>query len=132
MDSSGKHPCPLLISSPGSCRFPIWPPYRKTRRSALVNIRRKALLSSVGFRKRMTSRSPRGIYLPVTHFASIVHSDLSDDLTVCFEVLSSFFDHPSINSTKKMILHPFGNNALTFRLDQSLLANREAPFSGCY
>ena len=28
-------------------------------RSALVNIRRKALLSSVGFRKRMTSRSPR-------------------------------------------------------------------------
>ena len=28
--------------------------------SALVNIRRKALLSSVGFRKRMTSRSPRG------------------------------------------------------------------------
>ena len=30
------------------------------RRSALVNIRRKALLSSVGFRKRITSRSPRG------------------------------------------------------------------------
>ena len=29
------------------------------KRSALVNIRRKALLSSVGFRKRMTSRSPR-------------------------------------------------------------------------
>ena len=28
--------------------------------SALVNIRRKALLSSVGFRKRMTSRSLRG------------------------------------------------------------------------
>ena len=58
--------------------------------SALVNIRRKALLSSVGFRKRMASRSPRGIYLPVTHFASIFHSDLSDDLTVCFEVLSAF------------------------------------------
>ena len=32
-----------------------------------LGIRRKALLSSVGFRKRMTSRSPRGIYLPVTH-----------------------------------------------------------------
>ena len=30
-------------------------------RSALVNIRRKALLSSVGFRKRMTSRSPRSL-----------------------------------------------------------------------
>ena len=75
--------------------------------SALVNIRRKALESSVGFRKRMTSRSPRGIYLPVTHFASIVHSDLSDDLTVCFEVLSCFFDHPSIDSNKKMSLSPF-------------------------
>ena len=30
-----------------------------TARSALGNIRPKALLSSVGFRKRMTSRSPR-------------------------------------------------------------------------
>ena len=27
-----------------------------------LGIRRKALLSSVGFRKRMTSRSPRGVY----------------------------------------------------------------------
>ena len=89
------------------------------KRSALVNIRRKALLSSVGFRKRMTSRSPRGIYLPVTHFASIVHSDLSDDLTVCFEVLSCFFDHPSIDSTKKMPLHLFGKDVLMFRLDQA-------------
>ena len=50
--------------------FERWP--------ALVNIHRKALLSSVGFRKRMTSRSPRGIYLYV--FGSITHSDLSDDL----------------------------------------------------
>ena len=83
-----------------------------------LGIRRKALLSSVGFRKRMTSRSPRGIYLPVTHFASIVHYDLSDDLTVCFEVLSCFFDHPSIDSTKKMPLHPFANDVLVFRLDQ--------------
>ena len=62
----------------------------------------------------MTSRSPRGIYLPVTHFASIVHSDLSDDLTVCFEVLSCFFDHPSIDSTKKMPLHLFGKDVLMF------------------
>ena len=31
--------------------------------SALVNIRRKALLSSVGFRKRMTSRSPRSFHM---------------------------------------------------------------------
>ena len=40
-------------------------------------------------------------------FASIVHYDLSDDLTVCFEVLSRFFDHPSIDSNKKMSLSPF-------------------------
>ena len=37
------------------------------QRSALVYIRRKALLSSVGFRKRMTSRSPRGISCMVLH-----------------------------------------------------------------
>ena len=43
-------------------------------------------------------------------FGSIVHSDLSDDLTVCFKVLSCFFDHPSIDSSKKMPLHPFGND----------------------
>ena len=50
--------------------------------------------------------------------------------TVCFEVLSCFFDHPSIDSTKKMLLHPFGNDVLMFR--STLLANREGPFSGCY
>ena len=57
----------------------------------------------------MTSRSPRGVYLHGTRacFASIVHSDLSDDLTVCFEVLSCFFDHSSIDSNKKMSLSPF-------------------------
>ena len=60
------------------------------------------------------------IYLWLMYaFASIVHSDLSDDLTVCFEVLSCFFDHRSIDSTKKMILHPFGNNVLMFCLDQA-------------
>ena len=48
------------------------------------------------------------IYTGLVHaFASIVHSDLSDDLTVCFEVLSCFFDHPSIDSNKKMSLSPF-------------------------
>ena len=52
-------------------------------------------------------------------FASIVHSDLSDDLTVCFEVLSCFFDHPSIDSNKKMLLHPFGNDVLMLCLDQA-------------
>ena len=87
------------------CSFP------RQKWSALVNIRRKALLSSAGFRKRMMS-------LMYT-FASIVHSDSSDDLTVCFEVLSCFFDHPSIDSTQKMLLHPFGKNVFMFCLDQA-------------
>ena len=48
-----------------SCRFVFVRhaficPHGRLLRSALVNIHRKALLSSVGFRKRMTSRSPRG------------------------------------------------------------------------
>ena len=54
-------------------------------------------------------------------FASIVHSDVCDDLTVCFEVLSCFFDHPLIDSTKKMLLHPFGNDVLMFGLHQASL-----------
>ena len=49
-------------------------------------------------------------------FASIVHSDISDDLTVCFEVLPCFFDNPSTDSIKKILLHPFGNDVLMFRL----------------
>ena len=48
--------------------------------SALVNIRRKALLSSIGFRKRITSRSPRVPHVTHVSFASIVHFDLSGDL----------------------------------------------------
>ena len=38
---------------------------------------------------------------------------------VCFEVLSCFFDHPTIDSTKKMPLHLFGKGVLMFRLDQA-------------
>ena len=62
-----------------------------------VNIRRKALLSSVGFRKRMTSRRPRG--------SPCDSSNLRFDRTlrfiwwsdVCFEVLSCFSVHLSID-----------------------------------
>ena len=87
--------------------------------SALVNIRRKALLSSVGFRKRMTSRSPRG--------SPCDSCKLRFDrplwyvwwFDVCFELLCCFFDHLSIDSTKKMPLHLFGKAVLMFRLDQA-------------
>ena len=95
--------------------IPRW--WKFVRRSALINIRRKALLSSVGFRKRMTSRSPRGS--PCDSYKLSFDCPLwfgwwSD---VCFEVLSYFFDHPSIDSTKKMPLHLFGKDVLMFRLD---------------
>ena len=35
------------------------------------------------------------------------YTDLPDDLTVCSEVLSCFFDHPSIDANKTMSLSPF-------------------------
>ena len=49
-------------------------PESRLGRSALVNIRRKALSSSVGFRKRMTSRSPQSLICD----PSAVRSSLSD------------------------------------------------------
>ena len=96
---------------------------RKQARSALVTIRRKALLSSVGFRKRMTSRLPRGS--PCDSCKPRFDRPLwfvcwAD---VCFEVLSCFFDHPSIDSTKRMPLHLFGKDVLMFRLDQASKCN---------
>ena len=100
-------------------------------RSALVNIRRKALSSSVGFRKRMTSRSPRGSLrdsCKLRFDRPLWFVWWSD---VCFDVLSCFFDHPSIDSTKKIPLHLFGKDVLMFPLE-SLLAHQEGPFSRCY
>ena len=96
-----------------------WYSWSGYERSALVNIRRKALLSSVGFRKRMTSLSPRGSLFDSCklRFDRPLWFVLWSD--VCFEVLSCFFDHPSIESTKKMPLHLFGKDVLMFRLDQA-------------
>ena len=64
--------------------------------SALVNIRRKVLLSSVGFRKRMTSRSPRKLICD----SSALRSSLSDLFDFWWEILSDFFDHSSIDSNQ--------------------------------
>ena len=63
-------------------------------RSALVNIRRKALLSSVGFRKRMTSRSPRS---SICDSSALSVSDLFD---FWWEFLSHFLDHSWIDSSQ--------------------------------
>ena len=77
------------------------------------------LLSSVTFRKRMTSRSPHGSLCDSCKLRfdrplwCVWWSD------VCFEVFSCFFNHPSIDSTKKMPLHLFGKDVLMFRLDQA-------------
>ena len=65
-------------------------------RSALVNIRRKALLSSVGFRKHMTSRSPRSVICD----SSALRSSISDLFDFWWEILSHFFDHSSIDSNQ--------------------------------
>ena len=106
------------------------------RCNTFINIRRKVLLSSVGFRKRMTSHSPRG--------SSCDSCQLR-------------FDRPAPSSTLifLMIWRLFRGLVLLFRssLDwfnqedatasvwkwcfnvsprSSLLANREGPFSGCY
>ena len=74
-----------------------WCIYSGEGRSALVNIRRKALLSSVGFRKRMTSRFPRGSSCDLCklRFDRPLRFVWWSD--VCFEVLSCFFFHPSID-----------------------------------
>ena len=64
--------------------------------SALVNIRRKVLLSSVGFRKRMTSRSPRKLICD----SSALRSSISDLFDFCWQILSHFFDHSSIDSNQ--------------------------------
>ena len=44
------------------------------------------------------------------------------DCDVCFEVLSYFFDHPSIDSSQKMPLHPFEKDVLMFRLIKKVLS----------
>ena len=104
-------------------------------RSALVNIRRKGLLSSVTFRKRRTSHSPRGsscdsCKLRFDRPLWLIFVLWSD---VCFEVLSCFFDHPSIDSTKRIPLHMFGKDVFkNVSPRSSLLAHQEGRFSRCY
>ena len=92
---------------------PFWP-QRDVIGSALVNIRRKALLSSVWFRKGMTSCSPR-----VSHvsFASIVYSDLSDDLMFVSRSCLAFSTIPRLIQPRRC--YCTGKDVLMFRLDQA-------------
>ena len=74
--------------------------------SALVNIRRKALLSLVGFRKHMTSRSPRSVICD----SSALRSSISDLFDFGERFCPTFWIIPlliPINSNKKMSLPPF-------------------------
>ena len=106
----------------------------RTPRSALVNVRRKALLSSVGLSKRMTSRSPRGIYWPVTHVCFCFDRPLwcvwwSDGLfrglVVLFRSSLDWFNQEDATaSVWKWCFNVWPPS--------SLFANWEGPFSGCY
>ena len=64
-------------------------------------------------------------------FASIVHSDLSDDLTVCVEVFS-FPYRSSLNWFNQEDVTASVWKCFNFSPRSSLLVNREGPFSGCY
>ena len=100
--------------------------------SALLNIRRKALLSSVGFRKRMTSRSPRGSSCD-SYKASLRSSTLIFLMIWCLfrglvllfrSSLDWFNQEDATASVWKWCFNVLPRS--------SLLANREGPFSGCY
>ena len=98
--------------------FMQWSKYK--RQHSLTSVERPSYLRPDFVNVWRHPRLVVYIYLRLMYaFTSIVHSDLSDDLTVCFEVLSCFFDHPSIDSTKKKLLHPFGKDVFMFRLDQA-------------
>ena len=110
------------------CSFP------RQKWSALVNIRRKALLSSAGFRKRMTSPSPRCVYLPATHVCFCFDRPLwfvwwSDGLfrglVLLFRSSLDWFNQEDATAS-------VWKSCFNVSPRSSLLANREGPFSGCY
>ena len=110
------------------CSFP------RQKWSALVNIRRKALLSSAGFRKRMTSPSPRGVYLPATHVYFCFDRPLwfvwwSDGL---FRGLVLLFGSPLDWFNQEDATASFWKRCFHVLPRSSLLANGESPFSGSY
>ena len=110
------------------CSFP------RQKWSALVNIRRKALLSLAGFRKRMTSPSPRGVYLPATHVYFCFDRPLwfvwwSDGL---FRGLVLLFGSPLDWFNQEDATASFWKRCFHVLPRSSLLANGESPFSGSY
>ena len=110
------------------CSFP------RQKWSALVNIRRKALLSSAGFRKRMTSPSPRGVYLPATHVYFCFDRPLwfvwwSDGL---FRGLVLLFGSPLDWFNQEDVTASVWKRCFHVLPRSSLLANGESPFSGSY
>ena len=97
-------------------------------RLALVSIRRKALLSSVGFRKRMTSRSLRG-------------SSCESCTELCFDLLMIWCLFRGLVLLFRSSLDWFNQEDATasvwkgsFNVSprSSLLAHQEGPFSRCY
>ena len=98
------------------------------RWSALVNIRRKALLSSVGFRKRMTSRSLRGSSCDSCielRFDLLMIWCLFRGLVLLFRSSRDWFNQEDATASVWK-----GCFNISPRL--SLLAHQQGPFSGCY
>ena len=108
---------------------PLWV---SLRRSALVNIRRKALLPSVGFRKRMTSHSPRGSYLPVCKLRFDCPLWFVWWADVCFKHFFLLFQSSLDWFNQEDATASVWKGCFNVSPRSSLLAHQEGPFSGCY
>ena len=98
-----------------------------SKRSALVNIRRKAFFSSVGFRKRMTWRSPSWFPLwssTVINFCLMIWS-LFRGLVLLFRSSLDWFNQEDATAS-------VWKGCFNVSPRSSLLAHQEGPFSGCY
>jgi len=103
-------------------------PLPKVRRTIIIEYF-KHIVSSVGLRKRMTVMLTS--WFIFTCDSCILW--LRFDCDVCFDVLSCFFDHPSIDSSQKMPLHPFEKDVLMFRLIKKVLSvdvTEQHPLNG--
>ena len=103
--------------------------YSSPGRSALVNIRRKGLLSSVGFRKRVTSRSPRCISCMLL---------LRSSTLICLMIWCLFRGLVLVFRSSPDWLNQEDATASVWKWcfnvspRSSLLAHGDGPFTGCY
>ena len=124
----------LFMANRSACMAKVGPVLKW---SALVNIRRKVLLSLVGFRKCMTSRSPRLDVFNILKYVIYLRFDRLYRTCLIFGeswFCPTFSTIPRlipINSNKKMPLHPFKGCFDVSSLFFNTLRGK-GPFSGCY